>query len=298
VQNPYLTPARIKAALRALDVRPTRGMGQNFLLDPDALQTIVEAASVEPHDLVIEVGPGLGVLTWELVRRAGAVLAVELDKRLCARLHEEFVDAHNLTIVQGDILRLPPAELLAQRPLTNAADRANPRTYKVVANLPYAITSSVLRHFLQADQRPSVLVVLVQWEVAERIAARPGDMSVLAHSVQAYAEPEIVARVPADSFYPAPAVDSAVLRLRRREQPPANVEDVEAVMRVIKAGFLHARKMLANALPGGLTAMGRRVERDTVLAALERANIDAQRRAETLSFAEWVRVYQELERLS
>jgi 16S rRNA (adenine1518-N6/adenine1519-N6)-dimethyltransferase len=286
--NPYLAPARVTAALRTLGLRPTRGMGQNFLTDGAALQAIVEAAEIDASDLVIEVGPGLGVLTWELVRRAGAVVAVELDKRLHERLTKEFADAANLALVQGDILRLPIEQLLASRPGAQPAGQG----YKVVANLPYAITSPLLRHFLESDARPDLMVVLVQWEVAERIAAQPGDMSVLAHSVQAYAEAEIVERVPAASFHPAPAVDSAVLRLRARGG--VRSADVEAVMRVVKAGFLHARKTLANGLPGGLAAMGRKLERDTVAAALERAGIDGRRRAETLSFAEWARVYQEL----
>ncbi|MCX7789556.1 MAG: 16S rRNA (adenine(1518)-N(6)/adenine(1519)-N(6))-dimethyltransferase RsmA [Chloroflexaceae bacterium] len=276
--NPYLNPQRVRAALRALDLRPTRGMGQNFLIDPGALTTIVEAADLRPDDLVIEVGPGLGVLTWELTRRAGFTIAVELDKRLAARLRDEFAGAP-LAIVQADVLRVSPGELLA------AARRQPP--YKLVANLPYAITAPVLRHFLEAREPPDLSVVLVQWEVAERITAAPGDLSVLAHAVQLYAAPEIVARVPASSFYPQPAVDSAVLRLRRRDALPVDVADVNALFRVIKAGFLHPRKQLGNALAGGLAALGVRISREQALDALERASIAPTRRAETVTLAEW-----------
>jgi 16S rRNA (adenine1518-N6/adenine1519-N6)-dimethyltransferase len=289
-ENPYLALPRIRAALRALDLRPTRGMGQNFLLDPAALEQIVGAAALTGAETVVEVGPGFGVLTWELVRRARQVVAVELDRRLGARLAEEFASAPNLAIVPGDILRLPPPELLAAAPL------GDPLPYRLISNLPYAITSPVLRHFLEPEPRPELIVVLVQWEVAERIAARPGDLSVLAHSVQIYAEPEIIARVPAGSFFPAPAVDSAVLRLRVRPRPAGDVEDPEQLMRVIKAGFLHARKTLSNALPGGLAAMGRRTTREEVLAALEVAGVDPQRRAETVTLTEWSAVYRALAR--
>ena len=322
MENPYLTPGRVRAALRSLELRPTRGMGQNFLVDSPALDAIVAAAELTPDDTVVEVGPGLGVLTWELLRRADRVIAVELDRRLAARLHEEFSGAANLEIVQGDILNLPPDQLLSDHPFDTAQGRRPPTTderdketrrqgdaadanllvspspgllvwplYKVVANLPYAITSAVLRHFLEATHKPALIVVLVQWEVALRITARPGDLSVLAHSVRLYAEPEIMARVPAGSFLPAPAVDSAVLRLAVRPRPAVDVDDIDKLMRVIKAGFLQARKKLSNALPSGLAAMGARIEKQRVVAALEASGVDPGRRAETVTLEEWATVY-------
>jgi 16S rRNA (adenine1518-N6/adenine1519-N6)-dimethyltransferase len=297
MENPYITPTRVRAALRALDLRPTRGMGQNFLIDPDALGAIVGAAELASDNTVIEVGPGLGVLTWELLNHAGYVVAVELDRRLAARLAEEFPDHPKLTIVQSDILNLSPEQILgdgstsanSQPPTPNP----QPPRYKVVANLPYAITSAALRHFLEAAHKPDLIVVLVQWEVAKRIAAGPGDLSVLAHSVQIYAEPEILARVPASSFWPAPAVDSAVLRLRMRPQPAVDV-DIRLLLRLIKAGFLQARKKLSNALPTGLAAMGVRIDKLHAVAALEAAGVDPNRRAETVTLEEWVRVYQQV----
>ena len=277
--NPYIQSSRVHAALRALGVRPSRDMGQNFLIDPQALATIVAAAELAPTDTVIEVGPGLGVLTWELLQQAGRVVSVELDRRLAERLTEELAAEPHFTLVQGDILRTPFSTLLGEE-----------EAYKVVANLPYQITSAALRHFLEASHKPEMIVVLVQWEVADRICAGPGDYSVLAHSVQLYAQPEIIARVPASSFIPAPAVDSAILRLHihsglRVDVPP------EALMRLIKAGFLQARKKLGNALPSGLASLGIQIPKEQALAALAAAQIDAGRRAETLTLDEWAKLY-------
>jgi 16S rRNA (adenine1518-N6/adenine1519-N6)-dimethyltransferase len=311
MQNPYLDPTRVRAALRSLGLRPTREMGQNFLTDASALGAIVAAAELTPDDSVIEIGPGLGVLTWELLQRAGRVVAVELDRRLADRLSQEFAQAPHLTVVQSDILKLPPGDLIAHhRPLTTdhlppdekrssvdgpfgSAQGGRRSSYKVVANLPYAITSAALRHFLEAEHKPTTMVVLVQSEVAERIVAQPGDMSVLAHSVQIYAEPEIVARVPASSFVPAPAVGSAVLRLKLRPHPAIDVE-VAPLMRLIKAGFLQARKKLANALPTGLASLGIHIEKQRAVAALTAAGVDPNRRAETLTLEEWAHVYRAL----
>lgn len=292
-QNPYLNPARVRAALRSLNLRPTRGMGQNFLTDQRALNQMVAAAELTSADVVVEIGPGLGVLTWELLQRAGHVVAVELDKRLYARLVDDFAaeltSAHigALHPVQGDVLSLPPAALFTQAGLPSPA----PGSYKLVASLPYAITSPVLRLFLEQPLPPSLLVVLVQWEVAQRITAGPGDLSMLAHAIQIYAEPEIVARVPARSFSPEPAIDSAILRLNVRRDPALGDIEPSALLRLIKAGFLQPRKKLGNALVNGLKSLGERHERETLSAVLTTAGIDPQRRAETLTRAEWSAVY-------
>lgn len=281
--NPYLDPGRIQAALNRLGLRPSKELGQNFLTDGAVLDTMLEVAEIGPDDTVIEVGPGLGVLTWELVRRAGRVIAIEFDRRLAERLGED-LRAPNLEVVLSDVLRVDPRSLLG------ATTR-----YKVVANLPYHITSAILRHFLEASVPPERMTVMVQKEVAERVAAAPPDMSVLAHSVQIYAKPQIVARVPANLFIPAPRIDSAVLDLVRRPRLAVDVDDVDAFFRVIKAGFLHGRKMLSNGLVGGLAAMGTPVDRETLLLALRQAGIDPNRRAETLSLDEWATLYRRLE---
>ena len=285
-ENPYLDPKRIKAALNGLGIRPNRDMGQNFLADADALAAIVEAGQLSADDTVIEIGPGLGVLTYELVRRAGRVIAIELDRRLGARLGDELGSA-NLTVIQNDVLRVKPRDVLGDA-----------TSYKVVANLPYQITSAILRHFLEAVPPPELMVVMVQWEVAQRIVAAPPEMSVLAHSIQLYAEPEIVVHVPAAAFLPEPRVDSAVLRLTRRPSPAVAVDDVDAFFRVIKAGFLHARKKLLNGLEGGLAAMGIRIDRATLLTVLEAAGVDPARRAETLTLREWATIYRRVSALA
>ena len=282
MNNPYITPGRVRAALNAVDVRPNRELGQNFLVDPGALAEIVGAAELAPDDTVLEVGPGLGVLTWELVQHAGRVIAVELDKRLAERLRDEFRDTANLQVIQADVMKFRPVDVAGDQP------------YKVVANLPYQITSAIIRYFLEVQPAPELLVIMVQWEVAQRIIAQPPDMSVLAHSVQLYAEPELVARVPASSFVPSPKVNSAVLRLRRRPAPAVAVDDIDALFRTIKAGFLQARKKLSNALPAGLSGMGIRADKQETVAALRRAGVDPDRRAETLTLAEWAAVYHEL----
>ncbi|GAC1547079.1 MAG: 16S rRNA (adenine(1518)-N(6)/adenine(1519)-N(6)) -dimethyltransferase RsmA [Herpetosiphon sp.] len=276
--NPFLNPARIRAALNSLEMRPSKELGQNFLIDGDALQTVVDSAELGPRDRVLEVGPGLGVLTHELVQRAGEVVAVEFDRRLAGRL-EETLPVPNLRVLQGDVLRLVPGESMGSRP------------YKVVANLPYHITSAILRHFLEAADPPERMVVMVQWEVAQRIIAAPPDMSVLAHSVQFYATATVVQRVKAEAFFPAPKVDSAVLKLIRRPHPAVDVDDVNEFFRVIKAGFLQARKKLRNALPAGLASFGRMIDKEVVIAVLEAADINPDRRAETLTLVEWAAVY-------
>ncbi|HEX6288531.1 MAG TPA: 16S rRNA (adenine(1518)-N(6)/adenine(1519)-N(6))-dimethyltransferase RsmA [Herpetosiphonaceae bacterium] len=291
MDNPYITPGRVRAALNTLDLRPSKDLGQNFLVDPHVLQQIVDAAELSRDDTVIEVGPGLGVLTYELVQRAGRVMAIELDKRLAARLRGEFVGTPNLTVIQADVMKVDPAAVLG-------GARANPPVYKVVANLPYQITSAIIRHFLEVTPAPETLVIMVQWEVAQRIVARPPNMSVLAHSVQIYADAEIVTRVPAASFVPAPKVDSAVLRLRRRPQPLVVVDNVDALFRTIKAGFLQARKKLSNALPSGLASMGIKIEKDAALRVLTAAGIDPDRRAETLTLEDWARVHQGVRQLA
>lgn len=299
--NPYLDAQRVRAALRSLHLRPTRGMGQHFLIDPHALHQIVAAADLSPTDRVLEIGPGLGVLTWELLQHTPSVVAVELDKRLAARLHEEFsTTAHQPTptpalhVVQADVLNTPPADLLREAQTAWTGSEPAPADlppYKLVANLPYAITAPLLQHFLTSSHPPHSLVVLVQWEVAQRMCATSGKLSMRAHTVQMFAEPALIARVPASSFLPPPAVDSAILRLRLRDAPAVAVDNTEALFRLIKAAFLQPRKKLSNALPTGLKALGTPHAQAAVVAALEAAHIAPERRAETVSLEEWARLY-------
>ncbi|MDP3046198.1 MAG: 16S rRNA (adenine(1518)-N(6)/adenine(1519)-N(6))-dimethyltransferase RsmA [Chloroflexota bacterium] len=258
----------IKPLLRQLNLRPSKGRGQTFLVDETVLDTILAAAELASTDTVLEIGPGLGILTSALARQAGQVLAVELDARLAEHLRKGLAIFPNVRLLQGDILTLPDSDLPAL-------------PYKVVANIPYSITSAVLRRFLETPARPSRLVLMVQKEVAQRIVATPGRMSLLALSVQFYAVPRLVATVPASAFYPVPEVDSAILRLDTLAEPPVDVPAVR-FFRTATAGFSQKRKQLHNSLGGGLGIPAAEMTR-----LLRSVNIDESRRAETLTLSEW-----------
>jgi 16S rRNA (adenine1518-N6/adenine1519-N6)-dimethyltransferase len=268
-----LPPLQIGALLRAHQLHPKKGLGQNFLSDPVTLQRIVDAAEIQPDAHVLEVGPGLGSLTRYLARAAGQVVAVELDQALLPVLQEVLAPFDNVRIVQGDILELNPAELMPES------------GYQVVANIPYYITSAVIRHLLEAPVKPSRIVLTVQREVAERISAAPGKLSLLALSVQVYGQPRTAARIPAGAFYPPPKVDSAVVRVDLYPEPLIPVEQLNTFFRLAKAGFHQKRKMLRNSLVGGLSLAQERVEE-----LLHAAGIDPQRRAETLALEDWRRL--------
>lgn len=278
IHNPLDTP-RI---LERYGIHPDQRLGQNFLIDPASLQRVVEAAEINQEDVVLEIGPGLGNLTCYLAQRARQVVAVELDRKLLKPLQEIIKMYPNVTLVQGDILAFNPTLLMQ-------AAIANNTGYKVVANIPYNITSALLRHLLETKPPPSSLVLTVQKEVAERICAKPGDLSILALSVQVYGLPNIVAHIPAGSFYPSPKVDSAVVRVAITPQPAVPDEDLPIFFRLVKAGFSQKRKTLRNALAGGM-----RWEPQQAQAILQQANIDPRRRAETLSMDEWKNLVQVL----
>jgi 16S rRNA (adenine1518-N6/adenine1519-N6)-dimethyltransferase len=261
-----------------LGIRPRKGLGQNFLVDPAHRARIVAAADLTNADAVLEIGPGPGVLTELLAEQAGRVVAVELDDRLIPYLRARFAARPHVAIVHGDILKLDPGALMAD----TAGEAEGAGGYKVVANLPFYITGAVIPHLLEASPAPVVTVLTVQREVAERIVAGPPDMSLLAVGVQLYAVPEIVGRIPAGAFYPMPQVDSAVVRLVRREERAVPDVPVKQFFRVVKAGFSQKRKQLRNALAAGLSVAPCKAE-----AWLTAAGIAAQRRAETVTIAEW-----------
>ncbi|MFH1662558.1 MAG: 16S rRNA (adenine(1518)-N(6)/adenine(1519)-N(6))-dimethyltransferase RsmA [Chloroflexota bacterium] len=279
--------ARTKAALRRLDLRARKSLGQHFLIDSEVLEKVASAAELTANDIVIEVGPGLGVLTKELAKQAGFVIAVELDDRLAAILKQDMAEAKNVAVVNEDILRIDPAALVKGQKLSFPALEDKPAEYKVVANLPYYITSAVLRHFLEASLKPRLVVIMVQKEVAEAIVAEPGSMSLLSVSVQFYGKPEIICYVPAESFHPAPEVDSAILRIKIYPQPPVAVDDVDDFFGLVRAGFCAPRKQLANSLAQGLN-----MTKPEALSLLDKADIIYKRRAETLSIEEWQRLWQ------
>ena len=261
-------------------VQPKKSLGQNFLVDPNGLNKVLQAAQLNPEDTVLEIGAGLGSLTYLLAQQAKYVVAVELDKRLIPPLTEVLAGFENIKIKQGDMLELSPDALLGTA------------RYVVVANIPYYITSALIRHLLEADHKPTRMVLTVQQEVAERILARDGKMSLLALSVQVYGKPELKAHIPAGCFYPPPEVDSAVLSIELYEEPLFPSESLDLFFKLAHGGFAQKRKTLRNTLATGMNESPAWAEK-----LLTAAGIDPQRRAETLSMQEWkqlVEAYQQL----
>ncbi len=258
------------ALLKRFGLRAEKRLGQNFLEDSSALEKIVRTAGIQEADSVLEIGPGLGSLTRYLAVSAREVIAVELDEKLLAPLKAVIAPYQNVRLVHGDILKLSAYELIHQP------------DYLVVANIPYYITSAVIRHLLGNEPKPRRLVLTIQKEVAERICAAPGDLSLLALSVQVYGKPEITAHIPATAFYPAPKVDSAIIRIDIYPSPLIPEPLLETFFKLIKAGFSQKRKTLRNSLSAGLHISPTEAE-----SLLTIADIDPKRRAETLSIEDW-----------
>lgn len=277
--NP-LPPLNIPSLLRTHGLTPKKSLGQNFLIDDAILEKIVHVGEVTPTDTVLEVGPGLGSLTRHLARHAARVLAVELDQTLIPLLQEVLTPYPNVQIIHGDILQLDLTHL----------DAIRNTEYAVIANIPYYITSAVIRHLLESGHPPTRLVLTIQREVAERICAAPErahksdpQMSLLALSVQVYGHPTIAAHIPASAFYPAPQVDSAVVRVDLYAEPRISPPHLNTFFRLAKAGYGQKRKTLRNAL----ASLYPKEQVDTLLTA---AAIDPMRRAETLTLEEWSRL--------
>ncbi len=259
--------------LRRYGLRPSKGLGQNFLVDPNILDRVVDAAEIQPEDQVLEVGAGFGHLTRHLAKKAKRVVAVELDRKFIPILHDILQPYPNIEIVQADILDLDLGEHFTQP------------GYLVVANIPYYITSALLRHLLEATHPPSRLILTVQKEVAKRICAKPGKFSLLSLSVQVYGQPHTITTIPAGAFYPAPKVDSAIVRVDLYPDPLISRKNLEAFFKLAKAGFSQKRKMLGNSL-GSRMGWGKELAQKRLLAA----DIDPQRRAQTLTIEEWSRM--------
>lgn len=265
-----IPPLDAEALLRRYRLHAHKGLGQNFLQNPLALESIVAAAEIQQTDTVLEIGPGLGSLTRYLAVSAMAVIAVELDEKLIPPLKAVLSPYQNVQIVHGDILKLRPGALISES------------NYLVVANIPYYITSAVIRHLLESESKPRKIVLTIQKEVASRICARPGDMSLLALSVQVYGAPRVAVHIPAEAFFPAPKVDSAVLVVDIYPVPLIKEEMLDSFFKLVKAGFSQKRKTLRNSLSSGL-----HISPASASERLTLAHIDPQRRAETLSIDEW-----------
>jgi len=273
-ENTTALPTRARTLLKEAGIKARKRLGQHFLIDRKVLKAIVQAAELSPEDTVIEVGPGLGMLTVELAKRAGSVIAVELDTRLSELLATRLRAMPNVRIVNADILKVSPAELLEGK-----------AQYKVVANLPYYITSPVLHHFVMASPRPSLMVVMLQREVAEAVVARGGKMGLLAIALHIYSRPRIITYVSPRSFYPPPKVESAVVRFDMLPQPAIDV-DTDQFLSLVRCGFASPRKKLRNSLAHGLG-----IGPAEAGSLLEKAGISLERRAETLTLDEWSRLY-------
>ena len=270
---------KIKRICQVYNITPTRSKGQSFLINSDISQHMVLLAGVKPGDAVLEVGPGLGILTESLVKSGAEVVSVELDQRIFSFLKAKFINVKSLELFNGDILRW---QVNQSQKLSQA------KSYKVVANLPYNITSIFLRQFLTTEPKPASMVLMLQKEVASRICAQAGQMSLLAVSVQLYGLPQIVTAVSRSNFWPIPKVDSAVVKISDIKSQPDINEMLAPITekqfwRVAKIGFAAKRKKLLNNLAGGL-----KIDREAVLPALSSQKIDGNKRAQDLSVGDWI----------
>jgi len=261
----------IKNLLKKYNIYPSKILGQNFLISKEVLEKILDAANLKSKDVVLEIGPGIGTLTKELAKKVKQVIAIEKDSKMIKILKETLKDFKNVKIIQGDILKIENCKLKIEN------------LYKVVANLPYYITSPVLRKFLESDFKPKEMILMVQKEVAQRIVALAPDMNLLAISVQFFAKPEIISFVSKNCFWPKPKVDSAIIRLKvtgnRLEV------DKDLFFKIARAGFAQPRKQLVNSLSNGL-----KLEKEKVRNWLKENEIKPERRAETLDIKDWIKL--------
>jgi 16S rRNA (adenine1518-N6/adenine1519-N6)-dimethyltransferase len=272
-----LNPLHARKLLKQYDLKPKKRLGQNFLTQPAAVQQVIDAAELGKHEHILEIGAGLGVLTLALAELGHAVVAVEYDRDLIPILEDILAEQGQVTLVHGDFLALEMKELVEVD------------DYLVVANIPYQITSALIRHLMESPHRAKRIVLTIQREVAERIVASPGQMSLLALSVQLFGEAEIRSHIPARAFYPEPKVQSSVLRVDVYPHPMIPVHDFDPFFRMAKAGFSQKRKQLRNAMSAGLQLEPRQIEQ-----VLNTAGIDPTRRAQELSLDEWQRGFHEL----
>jgi len=263
--------ARTREICKMFEIKPARSKGQNFLINEKIYDDIIKAANINKQDIVLEVGPGLGFLTAKLSKVAGRVIAVELDDQLANYLQMavDAQDLENVEIINQDILKLNLANYIPSG-----------KTFKVVANLPYNITSIFLRSYLSASYKPESMTLMLQKEVAERIVATPPDMSLLAVSVQCYCEPEIIREVKAGNFWPEPEIDSCVIKFNIK--PKLVSEDDKIFFRLVRSGFSSKRKMLKNNLAAGLKMKSSELEKEII-----KLGLDPKIRAEQLSLENW-----------
>ena len=268
-------PPSPKAQLAQLGLSPRKALGQNFLIGHRVINTILRAAELNSSDLVLEIGPGLGIVTEQLVTQAGKVIALEMDPELANSLSGRVSDGHKLSVVCGDARQVDVCNLIGED------------SYKLIGNLPYYAANPILRHFLESECRPTRIVVMLQREVAKSMTAQPGQMSLLSVGVQTYGKPRIVGYVPPSAFYPQPKVTSAVVSIDVYRTPALEFEDRDGFFNVVRAGFSAPRKQIRNSLANGLG-----ITFQEALELLGKANIEPSRRAETLDIETWKALYE------
>ncbi len=331
-----MTNSPIKRIFKECQIKPNKLLGQNFLIDRAVLKKIIAAADLSKDDIVLEIGPGLGILTEELAKHVGQVVAVEKDKKMAEIVRNIIKDKNvkNVEIVEGDILKINPSVLAFSHPERSEGSLANasanklrdssPRqggaqndihcNYRVVANIPYYLTSHLIRKFLESDNQPQEMILMVQKEVTQRICAKPPEMSLLAVAVQFYAQPKIVSYVSKNSFWPRPKVDSAIIKITLYATPihGFHTDDTDNIIcvgasalleterrkrafrvqffRVVRAGFAHPRKQLINNLSQGL-----KIDRVKISETLKKIGLAPEQRAETLSVNDWIKLSERLQ---
>lgn len=260
--------------MRSWGVRPSRSKGQNFLLDAEVVARIADAANLADGDQVLEIGPGLGILTEELLERGARVTAIELDDTLAPQLERHFAGEPRFRLIHADATAIDPADVYP----------ADTR-YRIVANLPYGVATVIIRHFLESDRPPHELIVMVQREVAERITARAGEMSLLTLGIQLYTDAEYLFTVPAEAFHPAPKVTSAVVRLHLLPEPRLDAARRDRLFELATIAFQQKRKTLLNSLSRGLD-----IDKDELTALLASVGVDASQRPQAIAFEDWLRL--------
>ena len=270
-----ISPTTIKGLLAKYEARPSKGLGQNFLIDQNVLDKIIQAADIKSNNVILEVGPGLGTLTQELAKKAKKVIAIEKDKTMVEVLKETLEDFKNVQVINGDILKSDT------RPYTQ-------KPYKIVANIPYYLTSPLIRKFLEEKNPPEEIILMLQKEVAKRICSKPPQMSLLAVSVQFYAEAKIISYVSKNCFWPSPKVDSAIIKIKPQAGSGGGQVGTDLFFKVVKAGFIQPRKQLVNNLTTLKSSNGVELTKEQVFVWLLKNNIKPSQRSETLNVSDWI----------
>lgn len=272
--------AQTKYLCKKYGLKPHRPAGQNFLINENIISQIISTAEINIQDTVLEIGPGLGFITKELANQTKQVLAIELDRRLASAMKDLAKGFKNLKVIQNDVMKIKLDEFV------------NHKEYKLVSNLPFNITSWVLRNFLQYKPKPESITIVVQKEIAQRIVAKPGNMSILSVAVQVYSEPEIVKIINKENFWPQPKVDSAIIRINNIKGEIKGMIDEKSFFRVVKAGFSAKRKKLINSLSSGL-----QIDKANISQILSKVNINLDSRAQELSINDWREIYKNIQNI-